>query len=237
VKQKCCFGFETMLLFSLFVLIYTKGVWTQKSAKSIGSVLFRLVFLWFPVMFTKLNNPKGFFHKEMFMKRVTGLFVVLAGLFLFSAQADAQMALRAGGGMIFEGSQLGAHASLVIPFGSKPGGLMLAAEYYKEGDVETIPVSLRGLYKLKAGSASVYLGMGSGFIYEQTVGTPTNATNVAFNALSSGTELLFSAVSGLNFKLSGPLGAFGEVTLDRALRSGATNHWAAKAGISLTFQD
>lgn len=171
------------------------------------------------------------------MKRVTGLFVVLAGLFLFSAQADAQMALRAGGGMIFEGSQLGAHASLVIPFGSKPGGLMLAAEYYKKSGVETIPVSIRGLYKANAGSGSIYVGMGSGFIYEQKVGTPINTTNVGVNVLKSGTELLFSAVSGLNLKFSGPLGAFGEVTLDRALRSGATNHWAAKAGISLTFKD
>ncbi|MBT3605397.1 MAG: hypothetical protein HOE48_25600 [Candidatus Latescibacteria bacterium] len=167
------------------------------------------------------------------MKRVTGLFVILSGLFLFSTQADAQMALRAGGGMIFEGSQLGAHASLVIPFGSKPGGLMLAAEYYKKSGVETIPVSIRGLYKVNAGSGSIYLGMGSGFIYEQNVGSNLNTANV----LKSGTELLFSAVSGVNLKFSGPLGAFGEVTLDRALRSGATNHWAAKAGISLTFQD
>ncbi len=168
------------------------------------------------------------------MKRVTGLFVVLAGLFLFSAQADAQMALRAGGGMIFEGSQLGAHASLVIPFGSKPGGLMLAAEYYKKSGVETIPVSIRGLYKANAGSASIYLGMGSGIIYEKL---PVLTGQAAVLASLATTEMLFSAVSGLNFKLSGPLGAFGEVTLDRALRSGATNHWAAKAGISLTFQD
>jgi hypothetical protein len=171
------------------------------------------------------------------MKRAAGWLAILAGMVFSSTQVYAQIALRAGGGMIFEGSQLGAHASLVVPFGSKPGGLMLAAEYYKKSGVETIPVSIRGLYKLNASSASVYLGMGSGFIYEQKVGTATSTTNVALNALSSGTELLFSAVGGLNFKFSGPLGAFGEVTMDRALRSGADNHWAAKAGISLTLQD
>ncbi|MGA1197380.1 MAG: hypothetical protein ACO36I_12885 [Candidatus Latescibacterota bacterium] len=169
------------------------------------------------------------------MKRLTFLLVLLAGMGLGATQdAQAQIALRAGGGMIFEGSQLGAHASLVVPFGSKPGGLMLAAEYYKDSGVETIPISIRGLYKLKASNTSIYVGMGSGLIYEKVPG----ATTVGAAALKlSTTEVLFSAVSGLNFKFSGPLGAFGEVTLDRALRSGATNHWAAKAGISLTLQD
>lgn len=169
------------------------------------------------------------------MKRIVCLFGILAGLLLFSTRADAQIALRAGGGMIFEGSQLGAHASIVVPFGSKPSGLMLAAEYYKESGVETIPISVRGLYKVNASSASIYLGMGSGLIYQKLAGTANNAGNIALNL--SSTELLFSVVSGLNFKFSGPLGAFGEVTLDRALKSGATNHWAAKAGISLTLQD
>ena len=169
------------------------------------------------------------------MKRVVCLFGILVGLLMASAQADAQIALRAGGGMIFEGSQLGAHASLVVPFGSKPGGLMLAAEYYKDSGVETIPISIRGLYKMNAGEASVYLGMGSGLIYQKLAGTANNVGNIALNL--SSTEVLFSMVGGMNFKFSGPLGAFGEVTLDRALKSGATNHWAAKAGISLTLQD
>ncbi len=169
------------------------------------------------------------------MKRLMLLLAVLVGVgFGVTQDAHAQIALRAGGGMIFEGSQLGAHASLVVPFGSKPGGLMLAAEYYKDSGVETIPISIRGLYKLTASNTSIYVGMGSGLIYEKVPG----ATTVGAAALKlSTTEILFSAVSGLNFKFSGPLGAFGEVTFDRALRSGATNHWAAKAGISLTLQD
>lgn len=170
------------------------------------------------------------------MKRAIFLLATVLGIGLFSVQtADAQIALRAGGGMIFEGSQLGAHASLVVPFGSKPGGLMLAAEYYKDSGVETIPISIRGLYKLTASDASIYVGMGSGLIYEKVAGAPVTGTNVALSL--SSTEVLFSMVGGMNFKFSGPLGAFGEVTLDRALRSGATNHWAAKAGISLTLQD
>lgn len=170
------------------------------------------------------------------MKRAMMVLATVLGIGFFSTQtAEAQIALRAGGGMIFEGSQLGAHASLVVPFGSKPAGLMLAAEYYKESGVETIPISARGLYKLSAGGTSVYVGLGSGLIYEKVAGAANNAGNVALNL--SSTEILFSAVSGVNFKFSGPIGAFGEITMDRALRSGATTHWAAKVGISLTLQD
>ncbi len=46
-----------------------------------------------------------------------------------------------------------------------------------------------------------------------------------------------SAVGGINLKLSGPLGLFGEVTMDRAFVSGADNNLAAKAGISVTVSD
>ena len=159
--------------------------------------------------------------------------LVVATLFIISGQAGAQIALRGGAGMIFEDSQLGGHASLIVPFSNKPGGLMVAAEYYKKSGITTMPISLRGLYTLKASSASIYLGVGSGIIYKKQSGTPTNAARIAL----LGTKPLFSAVAGLNFKFSGPLGAFAEGTLDRALSSGATNHWAGKAGISLTLQD
>ena len=169
------------------------------------------------------------------MKRLICAAVVIATVFLMSGQSDAQIALRGGAGMIFDNSQLGGHASLVVPFSSKPGGLMVAAEYYKKSGTTTIPISFRGLYTIKASNATVYLGVGSGFIYTKVTGAPVNAAAAALSLAS--TKALFSAVGGMNFKFSGPLGAFAEVTLDRALTSGATNNWAGKAGISLTLQD
>ena len=161
------------------------------------------------------------------MRRFICAAVVVATMAMVYGQADAQIALRGGGGMIFEDSQLGGHASLIVPFSDKPGGLMVAAEYYKESGFTTIPISLRGLYTIKASDASIYIGIGSGFIYTKLDNAPVNAAAKA----------LFSAVGGLNFKFSGPLGAFAEVTMDRALTSGATNSWAGKAGISITLQD
>ena len=128
----------------------------------------------------------------------------------------------------------GGHASLIVPFSDKLGGLMVAAEYDKESGFTTIPISLRGLYTLKASEASIYIGVGSGFIYTKLDNAPVNAGAIVAGL---GTKALFSAVGGINFKFSGPLGAFAEVTLDRAMTSGAKNIWAGKAGISLTLQD
>ena len=160
-----------------------------------------------------------------------GHIVVVALLLvgLSAGVADAQIALRGGGGLIFEGSQLGGHASLVLPFSSKPAGVMIAAEYYKKSGVTTIPVSARGLYRVSVGEkSSLYLGLGTGFIYLKS--------DTGGISLSS-TEALFSAVAGLNMKFSGPLGIFGEVTMDRAFVSGSDNNLAAKAGISLTLSE
>ena len=153
-------------------------------------------------------------------------FVCCALVLLCASVGDvgAQLALRAGGGMIFENSQIGGHGSLVLPFSSKPGGVMIAAEYYKDSGVTTIPVSARGLYKATIGAGSIYIGMGSGLIYRKVEGAAT--PNL------SSTKLLFSAVGGINLKFSGPLGLFGEVTMDRAFVSGADNNLAAKAGLS-----
>ena len=168
------------------------------------------------------------------MRRFICAVCVVATLAMVHGQANAQIALRGGGGMIFEDSQLGGHASLIVPFSDKPGGLMVAAEYYKKSGFTTIPISLRGLYTLKASAASIYIGIGSGFIYTKQDNAPVNAAAIVAGL---GTKALFSAVGGLNLKFSGPLGAFAEMTLDRALTSGANNNWAGKAGISLTFQD
>jgi len=162
------------------------------------------------------------------MKKLLAVGIVVLGLMSLSAQVDAQMALRGGVGAIFDPTQYGGHASLVLPFSSKPGGVMLSAEYYKKSGVTTVPVAARGLYKASGESASMYLGLGTGLIYSKN---DTGVINL------SSTKLLFSAVVGVNIKFSGPLGLFGEGTLDRALTSGARNNWAAKAGLSITVSD
>ena len=136
------------------------------------------------------------------MKKLFIAVLALVCLGAFATSADAQLALRGGGGMIFEGSQLGGHASLILPFSSKPAGVMIAAEYYKKSGVTTVPVSARGLYRAPVGEHSFYLGIGSGLIYSK------NDNTGAIDPSSA--KILFSGVLGLNLKFSGPLGAFGE---------------------------
>ena len=51
----------------------------------------------------------------------------------------AQIAFRAGGGLYVEEKEPGWHGSIILPFGSKPAGIMLAGEYYtKDGNI-TVP--------------------------------------------------------------------------------------------------
>ncbi len=163
------------------------------------------------------------------MKRICLIVCSLVAVCTFQVDVEAQLAFRVGGGMILENSQIGAHGSLVLPFSGKPGGVMLAAEYFRDSGVTTVPVSVRGLYKVSVSAGSIYLGVGSGLIYRKD--------DDAVIADPSSTEILFSAVAGLNLKFSGPLGLFGEVTMDRALVSGRDNNLAAKVGISLTLSD
>jgi opacity protein-like surface antigen len=143
--------------------------------------------------------------------------------------AHAQLALRGGAGLIIDGTVFGGHASAILPFSSKSAGVMFAAEYYKKSGVTTVPVSARGLYRISVGEeASIYLGLGSGFIYLETEEGGVDL---------SSTKALFSSVVGLNKPLSGPLDFFAEVTLDRALSSDEDNNFAAKAGLALTLSE
>ncbi len=152
--------------------------------------------------------------------------LAVAGL---SPNAHAQIALRGGGGLIVDGSIIGGHASVILPFSSKPAGVMLAAEYYKDSGATIMPISARGLYRGAVGeSLSLYVGIGSGFIYRKT-----ETGLVDF----SSTKALLSAVLGFNKEMAGPIDLFCEGTLDRALVSGAKNHIAVKAGVALTFQE
>ena len=163
------------------------------------------------------------------MKRLTLVLLVAVLSVAMFASADAQLALRAGGGMIFDGSQPGGHVSLILPFSDKPAGLMVAGEYYKKSGITTIPVSARGLYNLDAGeSADIYLGLGTGIIYSKA--------DLGIVSTSS-TKMLFSAVGGLKFNTSETFGFFGELSLERALTDGADNNLAGKAGVAITFID
>jgi hypothetical protein len=160
------------------------------------------------------------------MEKLRIFLIGIAACTMVSA-ASAQIALRAGGAMIFDGSQPGGHVSIIVPFSSKPAGLMIAADYYKKSGLTTLPISARGLYNLNVGEqADIYIGVGSGLIYTK------NET-----ANTSSTKGVFSAVSGLRINASEKFGLFGEVSFDRALTAGANNNVAGKIGIAFTLSE
>ena len=152
-------------------------------------------------------------------------------LVVSATDTRAQIAFRAGGGLYVEEKEPGWHGSIIMPFGSKPAGIMLAGEYYtKDGNV-TVPLSIRGLYKFSlGGSLRVYAGAGSGVIY-------TREESDAEVIDGSSTKVLVSAVAGLNIKWLGPLRFFAETTVDRGVGDEAEDKFGVKAGISLTITD
>ncbi len=148
-----------------------------------------------------------------------------------TTKIHAQIAFRAGGGLYIEDKEPGWHASIILPFGSKPAGVMLAGEYYEKSGVITVPLSIRGLYKIPLGNnLRIYGGVGSGLIYTK------EESDTELIDLSS-TKVLFSAVVGLNIKWLGPFRFFSEATLDRGVADDTENKYGAKAGISLTLID
>ncbi len=158
-------------------------------------------------------------------------FAVFCLLGAAATDTHAQIAFRAGGGLYVEEKEPGWHGSVIMPFGSKPAGIMLAGEYYtKDGNI-TVPLSIRGLYKFSlGGSLRVYAGVGSGVIY-------TKEESDAELIDGSSTKVLVSAVAGLNIKWLGPLRLFVESTVDRGVGDETEDKFGAKAGISLTITD
>ena len=143
----------------------------------------------------------------------------------------AQIAFRAGGGLYVEEKEPGWHGSIILPFGSKPAGIMLAGEYYTKDGGITVPISIRGLYKIGLGDRlHVYGGFGSGVIY-------TRQESDAALIDGSSTKVLVSAVAGLNIKWLGPVRVFVETTLDRGVGGNTEDKYGAKVGISLTITD
>lgn len=155
-------------------------------------------------------------------------FAILAALLcvgLFAAQAEAAgPVFRVGGGVIFDGTIWGGGAAVDIPMSDKPFGISISTEYYKKSGLTVMPVRVVAMFKTPASDqADFYFGAGSGIYYSKLkIGTVSAST----------TKALGTALAGINFKASDSFGIYGEVGLDRALTSGASNNFAARVGIS-----
>ncbi|HAA76567.1 TPA: hypothetical protein DCE37_15745, partial [Candidatus Latescibacteria bacterium] len=85
----------------------------------------------------------------------------------------------------------------------------------------------RGLYNIDVGeSIKAYFGVGSGVIY---ISTGTGFLQ------DSSTKAVTSGVFGIKGKAEGAFGFFGQVSVERALTSGASTELAAQAGVYVTF--
>ena len=79
---------------------------------------------------------------------------------------------------------------------------MLAGEYYEKDGAITVPVSIRGLYKVSLGdNLRLYGGAGSGLIY-----TKEESDTELIDGSAS--KVLLTAVAGMNLKMLGAISIF-----------------------------
>lgn len=178
--------------------------------------------------------PKGRCMKKI----ITGL--IFLGFLMVSPVRGTEV--KIGGGMIFENSIPGVVAAVDIPIPHKPLAISLSADYFSGSGHTSVPFSVKGLFRTHLSPlVAAYLGAGGGVMYTKVDGSHTSGTSTSTSHLSakaavgtgsySSTSGLVAAVGGLDIKVSPDMGFFVEVSLDRALVSGAKNEVAAKGGI------
>lgn len=165
----------------------------------------------------------------------------IGAVVLFMSILDVQATeVKIGGGMIFEHTIPGGVLAIDVPIPHKPLAISFSADYFKGSGHTSVPVSIKGLFRTHLGpKTAVYLGVGGGVVYsksEATSGaTTTTGSHLRAKAAVAGshssTDALAAAVAGLDVPISSNMGVFIEVSLDRALVSGAKNEVAAKGGV------
>lgn len=159
-------------------------------------------------------------------------------LIVVACVVDAQATeVKVGGGMVFENSIPGGALAVDFHIPHKPLVISFAADYFKGSGHTSVPFSIKALLRTHLGpNVAAYLGGGGGLIYAKSDGaTGTTESHLAAKAAGteghSSTDALAAAVAGLDINVSPGMGVFIEVSLDRALVSGAPNEVAAKAGV------
>ncbi len=167
--------------------------------------------------------------------------VVLCGvvLVLIAGQSEAQVEIRAGGGLLLNPSRWCGHVSIDIPIGdTHPTYLSPFVEFYRQSStfesVNAIPIGLNLLYKAPFSQeyGMVYFGVGGG-LYR--VSGTLNGIDFSGNPITlkdSSTQGMFTAGGGLQLDFSDALGAFVQTRWIRAFASGSKNELSLMAGLS-----
>jgi hypothetical protein len=156
------------------------------------------------------------------MKKFVLLAVVLVAI---AGAVDADAAdnqLRAGGGLVFDGTVWGGGAAFDIGIGDRPLAITPFLEYYSKSGLTLMNFGADITYVtgVADGKADVYLGVGAGMV----------RSSVDNSTLDSGSALLVDVRGGLNYGITESVGIYGEVKYMWADKDGT----ATKVGVDLS---
>jgi len=171
------------------------------------------------------------------MKKTLLIAIALVMLGAFSS-AEAAGTIRAGGGMIFEGSIIGGGAAVDIKLGEEmPIAISPFFEYYRDSEdimgvsatTTLMPIGANILYVSSTSEKmDIYAGIGGGLL--------RLAVDVA-GISASENRILGTGVLGANFKLSEQMGIYveGKAIMSWKGDTDSTSDFAALAGISFSL--
>ncbi len=173
---------------------------------------------------------KSMVHKAMFL-------VVMVAMF---GRANAQVDVKAGGGLLFDPTRWGGHLAIEIPIGDTyPTYLAPFVEFYRKIGISEIPAGISLIYKapLSDRYGTVFFGAGGGVLHAR--GFPllidTVLGPVITDETGTRTEAMIAAGGGVLFDVAERAGVFVQGRWFRAFASGSTNNFALHAGLEFSL--
>ena len=174
------------------------------------------------------------------MKSMVWVFFVLVVAMV--GRADAQVDVKAGGGLLFDPTRWGGYLSVEIPIGDTyPTYLAPFAEFYRKSGVSEIPAGLSLIYKapLSDQYGTVFFGVGGGILHAR--GFPLLIDTIAGPVPSpsgetgSTTKAMIAVGGGVRFDVADRAGVFVQGRWFRAFASGFPNNFALHAGLKFSL--
>lgn len=170
------------------------------------------------------------------MTKVMRLILCCVALVLLVGQSDAQVEVKAAGGLLLDPSRWGGHVSVDIPIGDTyPTFLSPFVEFYRKSGINAIPVGLNLLYKAPFSEeyGMIYFGAGGGlYRVSGTITLRDLSGNPIATIKDTSNQGMITVLGGLQIDFSDAVGVFAQGRWFRAFASGAKYEVAAMVGLN-----
>ena len=169
------------------------------------------------------------------------VWVFLTAMVAMAGRADAQVDVKAAGGLLFDPTRWGGYLSVEFPIGDTyPTYLAPFVEFYQKSGISEIPAGLSLVYKapLSDRYGTVFFGAGGGILHARgfplLIETPVGV--VATDEKGSTTKAMIAVGGGVRFDVTDRAGAFVQGRWFRAFASGDfPNNFALHLGLKFSL--